>query len=56
MQKGAIPTKGTKTTEQLAGKLMPNFIPEKPWTHISADFITKLPLAQEYGSILVVVD
>jgi len=35
---------------------MPNSIPEKPWTHISADFITKLPLAQEYNSILVVVD
>jgi len=28
-----------------AGKLMPNTIPEKPWSHISADFITKLPLA-----------
>jgi len=35
---------------------MPNSIPEKPWTHISADFITKLPLAQGYDSILVVVD
>jgi len=43
-------------TEQLAGKLMPNSIPEKPWTHISADFITKLPIAQGYDSILVVVD
>jgi len=43
-------------TEQLAGKLMPNSIPERPWTHISADFITKLPLAQGYDSILVVVD
>jgi len=43
-------------TEQLAGKLMPNSIPKKPWVHISADFITKLPLAQGYGSILVVVD
>jgi len=32
-------------TEQPAGKLMPNSIPEKPWTHILADFITKLPLA-----------
>jgi len=31
-------------------------IPEKPWMHISADFITKLPLAQEYNVILVVVD
>ena len=35
---------------------MPNSILEKPWTYISADFITKLPLAQEYDSILVVVD
>ena len=42
--------------EQPAGKLMPNSIPEKPWVHISADFITKLPLAQGYDSILVVVD
>jgi len=33
---------------------MPNAVPEKPWTHISADFITKLPLAQRYDSILVV--
>jgi len=43
-------------TEQPAGKLIPNSIPEKPWVHISADFITKLPLAQGYDSILVVVD
>jgi len=43
-------------TEQPVGKLMPNLIPEKPWTHISADFITKLPIAQGYNSILVVVD
>jgi len=43
-------------TEQPAGKLMPNSIPEKPWIYISADFITKLPLAQGYDSILVVVD
>ena len=43
-------------TEQLVGKLIPNSIPEKPWTHISADFITKLPLVQGYNSILVVVD
>ena len=43
-------------TEQPAGKLISNLIPEKPWMHISADFITKLPLAQEYNVILVVVD
>jgi len=35
---------------------MPNSISEKPWMHISADFITKLPIAQGYDSILVVVD
>ena len=43
-------------TEQPAEKLIPNSIPEKPWTHISVDFITKLPLVQGYNSILVVVD
>jgi len=35
---------------------MPNAIPEKPLSHISADFITKLPLAQGYDIILVVCD
>jgi len=43
-------------TQLLAGKLMPNSIPEKAWSYISADFITKLPLAQRYDAILVVVD
>ena len=43
-------------TEQPVGKLMPNSIPEKLQMHISVDFITKLPLAQGYNSILVVVD
>jgi len=35
---------------------MPNSILAKPWMHISVNFITKLPLAQGYDSILVVVD
>ena len=43
-------------SEALAGKLMPNAISEKLWSHISADFITKLPLAQGYDAILVVCD
>jgi len=43
-------------TEQPVGKLMPNSIPKKPWMHISADFITKLPIVQGYSLILVVVD
>ena len=41
-------------TEAPIGKLMPNTVPEKPWTHISVDFIMKLPLAQGYNSISVV--
>ena len=43
-------------SEAPARKLMPNVIPEKPWSHIPADFITKLPLAQGYNAILVVCD
>ena len=35
-------------------KLMPNAVLERPQTHITVDFITKLLLAQEYDSILVV--
>jgi len=35
---------------------MLNIIPEKLWSHISADFITKLSLAQGYDAILVVCD
>ena len=35
---------------------MPNSIPEKPWRHISADFIVKLSLAQGYDAVLVVCD
>ena len=42
--------------EQPAGKLIFNSILERSWTYISADFITKLPLAQGYNLILVVVD
>jgi len=43
-------------SEAPTGKLISNAIPEKPWSHISADFITKLPLAQGYNAILVVCD
>ena len=42
-------------TKQLVGKLISNSILEKSWTYISADFITKLSLAQSYNSILVVI-
>ena len=39
-----------------AGKLRPNQIPERPWQHISVDFITKLPMSKDHGSILVICD
>ena len=35
-------------------KLIPNAVPEKPWTHIMANFIIKLLLVREFNSILVV--
>jgi len=41
-------------TEPLVEKLMPNKAPDKPWAHIMADFIVKLPLSRGYDSILVV--
>ena len=43
-------------TEPPAGKLMLNEAPDKPWAHIMADFIIKLPLSRGYDSILVVCD
>jgi len=33
---------------------MPNIVLEKPWAHITVEFISKLLLAQGYDSILVV--
>jgi len=41
-------------TELPAEKLMPNKAPDKPWAHITADFIIKLPLSRGCDSILVV--
>ena len=42
--------------EMPAGKLRPNQVPERPWQHISVDFITKLPMSKGHDSILVVCD
>ena len=38
------------------GKLMVNEVPEKMWTHLMVDFITKLPLVAGKNAILVVCD
>jgi len=43
-------------TEELAGKLKLSEVPEKPWTHLMVDFITKLPVVAGKDMILVVCD
>jgi len=43
-------------TEEVAGKLKLEKVLEKPWTHISVDFITKLPIVAGKDAILVVCD
>jgi len=43
-------------TEELAGKLKLSKVPEKPWTHLTVDFITKLLVVAEKDAILVVCD
>jgi len=40
----------------LAGKLMPNCIPDCHWQLISVDLITELPWSHGYDAIMVVVD
>jgi len=42
--------------EKIAGKLKLGKVPEKPWTYISVDFITKLPIVARKNTILVVCD
>ena len=41
-------------TEVLAGKLKLSKIPEKPWTYLIVDFITKLLVVAGKDAILVV--
>ena len=41
-------------TEVSAGKLKLSEVPEKPWTHLTVDFITKLPLVARKDVILVI--
>jgi len=38
----------------LAGKLKLSEVPEKLWTHLMVDFITKLPVVARKDAILVV--
>jgi len=43
-------------TEELAEKLKLSEVPEKPWTYLTVDFITKLPIVAGKDAILVVCD
>ena len=43
-------------TEKLAEKLKLSEVPQKMWTHLTVDFITKLPVVAEKDAILVVCD
>jgi len=42
--------------EMPAEKLRPNEVPERPWQHISVDFIMKLLVSKDHDLILVVCD
>ena len=41
-------------TEEPAGKLKLSEVPQKTWTHLTVDFITKLPVVAGKDAILVV--
>jgi len=40
--------------EEVVGKLKLSEVPEKPWTHLTVNFITKLPVIAGKDAILVV--
>ena len=42
--------------EKVVGRLKLSEVPEKPWTHLTVDFITKLPIVAGKNAILVVCD
>ena len=42
--------------EEPAGKLKLSEVPEKLWTHLMVDFITKLPVVAGKDAIIVVCD
>ena len=43
-------------TEKLAGILKLSEVPKKPWSHLTVDFITKLPVVVGKDAVLVVCD
>jgi len=43
-------------TEEPAGKFKLSEVPKKPWSHLTVDFIMKLPVVAGKDAILVVCD
>jgi len=43
-------------TEEMVGKLKLSEVPEKPWTHLTVDFVMKLLVVAGKDVILVVCD
>ncbi|KAG1926575.1 retrotransposable element [Pimephales promelas] len=47
----------SKTPKELpSGLLQPLPIPHRPWSHLSIDFVTDLPLSNSFTAILVIID
>ncbi len=44
------------STQAKAAPLHPNTITSRPWTHISVDIVTGLPMCKGYNAILMIVD
>ncbi len=44
------------STQAKAAPLHPYAIPSRPWTHISIDMVTGLPMCKGYNAILMIVD
>ncbi len=55
--KGCKVCQRTKSSTQLkAAPLYPNAIPMGPWTHISVDIVTGLPISGGHDALLMIVD
>ncbi len=44
------------STQAKAAPLHPNVIPSRPWTRISIDMVTSLPLCNGYDAILMIIN
>jgi len=53
----AVPSVTFKSSHlKPAGVLQPLPVPQHPWSHIAADFVTDLPPSQGFSTVLSVVD